>query len=270
MAFECLKTFSLFLEIFNKGKFMNNFRWLTFSVPFFLAFALLLPSSISAAHKNDTRQNVRHSKKADSGESAAKKAKARKTAVNKTATKKTTAKKETGKTAADSTERAIWLKRAQSSEVLSGKASWYGKDFHNKATASGLAYDMHTFTAAHRTLPMGTIIRVTDQNNGKDVMVCVTDRGPFIKGRIIDMSYAAAHEIGLDKRGVGKVQLEVVSDEHGTPLQKDQAYFVKYASASGKNRVGPFHAFADAAAMQEALRQAHPEAKVVLEKAGNR
>lgn len=97
-------------------------------------------------------------------------------------------------------------------------------------------------------------------------MVCVTDRGPFIKGRIIDVSYAAAKQIGLNKRGVGKVELEVVSDEHGAPLKKDQAFFVKYASGAGKNKVGPFHAFADAAAMHEALAQAHPEAEVIMEK----
>lgn len=163
-------------------------------------------------------------------------------------------------------DREVWMRRAQSSQALTGKASWYGKDFHNKATASGLAYDMHTFTAAHRTLPIGTVVKVTDQHNGKSVMVCVTDRGPFVQGRIIDVSYAAAQKLGLAKRGVGKVELEVVSDEHGEPLKKGQAYFVKYSGGDGKNRVGPFHAFADAAAMHEALSQAHPEAEVVLEK----
>lgn len=163
-------------------------------------------------------------------------------------------------------ERDIWLKRAKNSEVLTGKASWYGKDFHNKATASGLPYDMHTFTAAHRTLPLGTVVKVIDQNNGKSVMVCVTDRGPYVQGRIIDVSYAAATKLDLKSRGVGKVRLEVISDETGTPLKKDQAYFVEYASGAGKSKVGPFNAFADAAAMHEALRQAHPEAEVVIDK----
>ena len=160
--------------------------------------------------------------------------------------------------------RDIWLKRAQQSEVFSGKASWYGRDFHGGATASGLNYDMYTFTAAHRTLPMGTVVRVTDQENGKSVMVCVTDRGPFVRGRIIDLSFAAAQQLDLGKRGVGKVELEVVSDESGTPLQADQAYYVRYNAAMGDERIGPFRAFADAAAMHEALRQAHPEAEVVL------
>ena len=161
--------------------------------------------------------------------------------------------------------RDIWLKRAQESEVFSGKASWYGRDFHGGSTASGLNYDMYTFTAAHRTLPMGTVVRVTDQENGKSVMVCVTDRGPFVRGRIIDLSFAAAQQLDLSRRGVGKVELEVVSDESGTPLHADQAYYVRYNAAMGDERIGPFRAFADAAAMHEALRQAHPEAEVVLD-----
>ncbi|QCC84634.1 septal ring lytic transglycosylase RlpA family protein [Desulfovibrio desulfuricans] len=166
----------------------------------------------------------------------------------------------------DSTDsRDIWMKRAQESEIMSGKASWYGRDFHGGSTASGLDYDMYTFTAAHRTLPMGTVVRVTDQQNGKSVMVCVTDRGPFVRGRIIDLSFAAAQQIDIDDRGISRVQLEVVSDESGTPLKPDEAFFVRYNAAQGDERIGPFRAFADAAAMHEALRQVHPEAEVVMD-----
>lgn len=161
--------------------------------------------------------------------------------------------------------RDIWLKRAQESEIISGKASWYGRDFHGGSTASGLSYDMYTFTAAHRTLPMGTVVRVTDQHNGKSVMVCVTDRGPFVRGRIIDLSFAAAQQIDIDDRGISKVKLEVVSDESGTPLKPDEAFFVRYNAAQGDEKIGPFRAFADAAAMHEALRQVHPEAEVVMD-----
>ena len=124
---------------------------------------------------------------------------------------------------------------------------------------------MYTFTAAHRTLPIGTVVRVTDRGNGKSVMVCVTDRGPYAKGRVIDLSYAAANQLNLRNRGVGQVDLEVVSDEKGTPLLEGQAYFIRYNAAHGMEKVGPFAAFADAAAMHEALRQAHPEAEVVLD-----
>ena len=163
-------------------------------------------------------------------------------------------------------DRDVWLRRAQGGDLLSGLASWYGKDFHNKATASGHKYDMYTFTAAHRTLPMGTVVRVTDPRNGKSVMVCVTDRGPYVRGRIIDLSYAAARQLDLGKRGVGRVNLEVVSDATGKPLNEDKAYYVRYNAAKGREKVGPFRIFADAAAMHEALSQAHPEAEMVLER----
>ena len=161
--------------------------------------------------------------------------------------------------------RDIWLKRAQESEIMAGKASWYGRDFHGGPTASGNDYDMYTFTAAHRTLPMGTVVRVTDQDNGKSVMVCVTDRGPFVRGRVIDLSFAAAQQINIENRGVSRVELEVVSDESGTPLKPDEAFFVRYNAAQSDEKVGPFRAFADAAAMHEALRQVHPEARVVID-----
>ncbi|MBD5552856.1 MAG: septal ring lytic transglycosylase RlpA family protein [Desulfovibrio sp.] len=235
---------------------------------FFISF-IALPAAASAAQAKSTphkaviqKKSVKKSARADKKSAkTAKKSRAEKSVAAKAAKKS----REGDKAAS---ERDIWLKRAQKSEALTGKASWYGKDFHNKATASGLTYDMYTFTAAHRTLPIGTIVKVTEQKHGKSVMVCVTDRGPYIRDRIIDVSYAAAKQLGLDKRGVGAVELEVVSDAQGMPLRKDQRYFVKYAAGSGKTTVGPFRAFADAAAMREALSQAHPEAEVVLEKTG--
>ena len=165
----------------------------------------------------------------------------------------------------DASNRDLWLQRAQSSELLSGKASWYGPDFQGGPTASGVKYDMYTFTAAHRTLPMGTIVKVTDEKNGKNVLVCVTDRGPFVRGRVIDLSAAAARQLDMYHRGVANVNLEVVSDEKGVPLKDGQAWFIRYKAASGQEKVGPFNAFADAAAMHEALRQAHPEAEVIVE-----
>lgn len=218
----------------------------------------------SSAKTNKKKASKQAAARAEANKSAKQQAKADKNKSSRQAASVDSSKSDK-KTATEANDRAIWMKRAKFSEALSGKASWYGKDFHNKATASGLAYDMHTFTAAHRTLPIGTVVKVTDQNNGKSVMVCVTDRGPFVRGRVIDVSYAAADKLGLHKRGVSNVKLEVVSDENGAPLKKDKAYFVKYASGNGKNKVGPFNAFADAAAMHEALRQAHPEAEVILD-----
>ncbi|MBQ7456945.1 MAG: septal ring lytic transglycosylase RlpA family protein [Desulfovibrio sp.] len=151
-------------------------------------------------------------------------------------------------------------------EELAGKASWYGHDFHGGPTASGLRYDMYTFTAAHRTLPIGTIVKVTAQEDGKSVMVCVTDRGPYVAGRIIDLSYAAATQLGLRKKGVGDVNLEIVCDADGKPLKKQHAFYVQYTAAKGAAKAGPYKAFSDACTMQEALRQAHPDATVILSK----
>jgi rare lipoprotein A len=91
-----------------------------------------------------------------------------------------------------------------------GIASWYGEPYHGRQTASGEVYDMHELTAAHRTLPFGTVVRVTRRDTGARVEVRVNDRGPFIEGRIIDLSYAAAREIGLDTDGVAPVKIVVV------------------------------------------------------------
>jgi len=92
-----------------------------------------------------------------------------------------------------------------------GKASWYGGKFHGRKTANGERFNKHSFTAAHKKLPFGTIIRVTNLRNGKNVYVRINDRGPFIMGRIVDISRAAAEAIGFKKRGVARVRVEVIS-----------------------------------------------------------
>lgn len=92
-----------------------------------------------------------------------------------------------------------------------GKASWYGAQFHGRRTSNGEIYDMHKLTAAHRTLPFETIVRVTNLNNGKSTTVRITDRGPFVGNRIIDLSQAAAREIESTGSGVVPVHLEVIS-----------------------------------------------------------
>lgn len=94
--------------------------------------------------------------------------------------------------------------------VQYGKASYYGDEFHGKKTASGETYDKWKFTCAHRELPFGTRVRVTNQTNSKSVIVRVNDRGPFVKGRIIDLSFVAAREIAMIKEGIIKVKIEVV------------------------------------------------------------
>ena len=91
-----------------------------------------------------------------------------------------------------------------------GKASWYGRAFQHHKTASGEPYDMHDFTAAHRTLPLGSWVKVTNLKNDKSVMVRINDRGPVIKGRILDLSYGAAMILGMGDDGVTRVRLDVI------------------------------------------------------------
>ena len=86
-----------------------------------------------------------------------------------------------------------------------GKASWYGPGFHGKKTASGQRFNQNAMTAAHKTLPLGSVVRVTNRATGKSIEVTINDRGPFVKGRIIDLSAAAAAKLGTKGSGVGAV-----------------------------------------------------------------
>ncbi len=89
-----------------------------------------------------------------------------------------------------------------------GKASYYGKAHHGKKTASGKRFNMHAMTAAHRSLPFGTQLKVTSKDTGKSVIVTINDRGPYAGGRILDLSQEAARQLGMIKQGVGVVTLE--------------------------------------------------------------
>jgi len=91
-----------------------------------------------------------------------------------------------------------------------GTASWYGKQFEGKPTATGEPYDMHEFTAAHMTLPLGTWVRVTNLRNGNWVVVRINDRGPVVPGRIIDLSYGAARMLNFKARGLTRVRLDII------------------------------------------------------------
>jgi len=118
----------------------------------------------------------------------------------------------------DSSTKKHYVKKAKRSQahfktgqVLKGKASWYGPKFHGKKTANGETYDMYGITAAHKELPFNTIVEVTNMVNGKKCRVRINDRGPFIKNRILDLSKGAAQKIGLDKMGVAKVEIRIIS-----------------------------------------------------------
>lgn len=92
-----------------------------------------------------------------------------------------------------------------------GLASWYGRKFHGRKTASGETFDMNGLTAAHRSLPLNCYVKVTNKTNGKSVVVKVNDRGPFHGNRVLDLSYGAAKKIGITNKGVGNVTIERVS-----------------------------------------------------------
>ncbi len=109
--------------------------------------------------------------------------------------------------------------------VQTGLASWYGPNFHGKPTSSQEIYDMYDMTAAHRSLPFGTQVMVTNMKNGKSVIVRINDRGPFIKGRIIDLSYAAAQMLDMTGEGVVPVKIEVLWNV--SPEKTEQNFFVQ-------------------------------------------
>lgn len=101
---------------------------------------------------------------------------------------------------------------AAGKKIEEGVASWYGPNFHGKLTANGEQYDMHQLTAAHRTLPFNSIVKVQNLANGRSVMVRINDRGPFAKNRIIDLSKKAAREIGMIGTGTANVALMLMND----------------------------------------------------------
>jgi rare lipoprotein A len=112
------------------------------------------------------------------------------------------------------------LPAAQSSDpqiFQTGIASWYGKDFHGKRTANGEIYDMYKLTAAHKTLPFNTFVMVENLDNNHKTIVRINDRGPFVKDRIIDLSFKAAHEIAMENKGTAQVVLKIVKPAQQTP-----------------------------------------------------
>src|SRR5947207_825752 len=96
---------------------------------------------------------------------------------------------------------------------LEGYASWYGDEFQGRPTASGEKYDMNRFTAAHRDAPFGSLVRVTNLENGRTTQVRINDRGPFVRGRILDLSRAAAKAIGMMGTGTARVRIDFIGRE---------------------------------------------------------
>ena len=109
-----------------------------------------------------------------------------------------------------------------------GKASYYSNGLHGRRMSNGERYDRNAFTCAHRTLPFGTRLKITNPRNGKSVIVRVTDRGPFVRGRVVDLSYAAARELGTLASGVAYVKVELVRKETEIPFPSESMVHLKY------------------------------------------
>lgn len=101
-------------------------------------------------------------------------------------------------------------------EIQIGMASWYGGKFHGRITTNGERYNMYKISAAHRTLPFGTLVRVTNLNNSKELIVRINDRGPWIPDRVIDLSYGAARKLEMVDGGIARVRLEFMDEQVGT------------------------------------------------------
>ena len=129
--------------------------------------------------------------------------------------------------------RWYYPRNVQVGDTFTGISSWYGPNFHGKLTANGEIYDMYGYTAANKILPLNTIIKVINLSNNKSVVVRVNDRGPFVKGRILDLSYAAGKKIGIDKTGTAMVKIIVLS----TPNTPKKLISYKKPKKNGKIKI---------------------------------
>jgi rare lipoprotein A len=133
-----------------------------------------------------------------------------------------------------------------------GRASWYGPPYHHRVGSNGEVYDMHAMTAAHRTLPLGSIVRVTNLKTGHAALVRITDRGPFIPGRILDLSLAAAHKVDVYLPGVAEVKVEVLQSP--APLESGGKWAVQ---------IGGFPSEQEASELADHLIRRYRTAKVL-------
>lgn len=127
-----------------------------------------------------------------------------------------------------------------------GVASWYGPDFHGKKTSNGETYDMHAMTAAHKTLPLGVFVRVENRDTGSEAVVRVNDRGPFVRGRIIDLSYAAAKKLDVVQHGTARVRIEALGYRTTGPDGKEAYSAADYDSGTYTVQTGSFTVRANA------------------------
>lgn len=150
--------------------------------------------------------------------------------------------------------------------LQTGKASWYGKKFHGRKTANGETYDMYAMTAAHKTLPLGTWVRVDNLSNQKSAIVRVNDRGPFVTGRIIDLSYTAAEKIGVVGPGTAPVRVTALGRANQDPnLAIGPVTFtpVNYIDGNFTVQVGAFKDISNANRLKAKLEQRYNNAHIV-------
>lgn len=151
------------------------------------------------------------------------------------------------------------LPRGPKSGVEVGVASWYGQEFHGRPTSSREVFDMNDMTAAHRTLPFGTHVMVTDLANDRSVVVRINDRGPFVRGRIIDLSYAAARVLGIVGPGTARVRLEILGGFREPALTSSPTWI----------QVGAFSVQENAYALKKRLDKTYPGVVVTTLETGN-
>ena len=140
-----------------------------------------------------------------------------------------------------------------------GIASWYGRDFHGKLTSNGETYNMYTMTAAHKTLPMGTYVKVTRLDNGKETIVRINDRGPFVRGRVIDLSYKAASELDIADDGTGKVKIVALGNTVGDKLVKTD-----YQRGNFMVQIGAFTIKTNATRLRDSLLQQYSNVSITM------
>jgi rare lipoprotein A len=143
-----------------------------------------------------------------------------------------------------------------------GIASWYGRKFHGRKTSNGEIYDMYAMTAAHKTLPLGVFVRVTHQQNGRSVIVRVNDRGPFVAGRIIDLSYSAANKLGIIDAGTAMVKVQALGYQQTDRGQVSYRPPTSYDVGSFSVQVGAFSVRDNANRLATRLRSRYGKADV--------
>jgi len=147
-----------------------------------------------------------------------------------------------------------------------GIASWYGDIFHGKPTSSGEAYNMYDMTAAHKTLPLGTHVKVTNKNNGALVILRINDRGPFVSGRIIDLSYTAAQKLGMLQPGTIPVRVEAVQVAEKTALKGKTVWKAEsvpdFKYGNFAIQVGAFQQVGNAINLRKAFQQHYEKASI--------